>query len=498
MNETTTIEAPAAAAPPPKSPEQAQTEFLREHALKRRVESAQKTIARTEYREKVTKLRPWLRRLAKNAKTDEVYSDLANAVMALSYADEWQGVLAFNEFANRIEMRKMPPWGSEYSDPAREAEEGAGAFVEEDAARTAMWLAQECNIRVPPAVAYEALRLVAMAHRFHPVRAYFDSLVWDRKPRLASWLTTYAGTEDTLYASSVGMWWLVSAVARIRRPGCKAHHMLILEGIQGAGKSSLVEILAKGWFSDTPLEIGNKDAYGALRGSLIVEWGELDNMSRASVSALKTFLTSGTDRYRPPYGRIEIQVPRQGVFFGTVNGNKYFMDTTGARRFWPVAAASARFDLDALRRDVDQLWAEAVAAYAGGTQWWPDTDEEREMCAVQQLERHVDDVWADKITNWIYDQRDIVGYTGWITTRAILEGCLSLAPDRQDSKAERRVAAVMHKLEWANDKTPRNVNPDRPRAWCDPDPKRGRAAIRDERDEARKQPAPPPNPRTLL
>ena len=208
----------------------------------------------------------------------------------------------------------------------------------------------------------------------HPVRDYLTALVWDGISRLDSWLITYLDAEDTPLIRAIGSRWMISAVARIMQPGAKVDHMLILEGPQGGKKSSALKTLAGAeWFTDELAEIGSKDAAQQMRGIWIIEIAELDAISRAEVSRIKAFLTRTTDRYRPPYERYVVEVPRQCVFAGSVNPETYLRDETGNRRFWPVRCGS--IDIDALRHDRDQLWAEAVARYRQGAIWWLDEPE---------------------------------------------------------------------------------------------------------------------------
>ena len=244
--------------------------------------------------------------------------------------------------------------------------------------------------------------VVAVAARkagFHPVRDYLDGLAWDCTPRVDAWLSVYGGAEDSAYTRAVAALMLIAAVRRVRQPGCKFDEMLVLESEQGTDKSSALKVLAveESWFTDDmPLNADGKGVIERLRGRWLVECAELRGMRRGDIEHVKAFLSRQMDRARLSYDRLNTEVARQSVFFGTTNSSKYLRDTTGARRFWPVRVKA--FDLVALRRDRDQLWAEAAQREAAGESIRLDPALYA-AAAVEQAERSVEDPFFEQIAH---------------------------------------------------------------------------------------------------
>jgi predicted P-loop ATPase len=214
-------------------------------------------------------------------------------------------------------------------------------------------------------VAREAVQSVAYEQRFHPILRWLEGLQWDGTPRLDKWLSAYLGTPNTPLTRAIGRKFLISAVARVYKPGCKVDHMLIPEGKQGAQKSkALRALVGDDWFTDQLSDLGTKDASQDLRGTWVIELSELAAMQGREIERVKGYVSRQIDRYRPSYGRRAIDVPRQCVFIGTTNDDEYLPDSTGNRRFWPITCTT--IDVDAIAHDRAQLWAEAVAAYHAG------------------------------------------------------------------------------------------------------------------------------------
>lgn len=333
----------------------------------------------------------WKRELIRNISGD-IRPLLANAIHALRRAPEWHGVVVYDEFALRTRTVAKTPWGA---DP--------GEWADADDIRAADWL-QWQGIHVTPMIAGQAVETVAKDNRIHPVRDYFNSLAWDGIKRVHQWPVRYLGVktseENSEYVGAVGSRWLVSAVARIMNPGAKADCCLILEGPQGIKKSTALRILASPeWFTDSIPSLEHKDSAIQLLGKLIVEFSELDRLSRSEVTLVKAYVSRAVDRFRTPYGTRAADFGRQCIFAGTVNKEAYLADETGARRFWPLNCGV--IDIDALEADRDQMWAEAVVMYRSGASWWLDTIELNRQASAEQLDRYEGDAWEDPIREWV-------------------------------------------------------------------------------------------------
>jgi predicted P-loop ATPase len=275
----------------------------------------------------------------------------------------------------------------------------------DDSVMEKVWLTIDERFRFLPFkdFFYTVVKEAARRNSFHPVRDYLDSLTWDGVPRIDRWLVDYGGADATPYVCEVGAITLIAAVRRIRHPGCKFDEMLILESPQGRDKSSMLAIMAvsSDWFSDDlPLNADGKKVIEQIRGKWIVEAADMSGMRKADVEHLKAMLSRQHDRGRLAYGRVTTEEPRQCVVIGTTNDEIYLKDVTGNRRFWPVKVTT--FDIAAISRDRDQLWAEAATREASGASIRLDSSL-WDAAAEEQSQRTVEDPWFEQLANVLGD-----------------------------------------------------------------------------------------------
>lgn len=229
---------------------------------------------------------------------------------------------------------------------------------------------------------YSTIELVARQHTRNPVREYVDGLLWDERPRIDSLFIDVLGCPDRPVYRSYARRFLVSLLARLYEPGCKVDTVVCLQGRQGIGKSHFFRTLVdfEGFegelFSDTRLNLKDKDSMLQLYSAWLYEDAELASGSTSDQETRKAFIASSVDRMRPPFGRKVRTYRRHTVIAATTNERDFLRDRTGDRRYWVVPCGEAPADLEHLRRHREQLFAEARELYRAGEQWWLTPKEE--------------------------------------------------------------------------------------------------------------------------
>ncbi len=377
-----------------------------------------------------------------------------NLMLILEHDEHLSGLFWLDEFGNRIVLDRVPPWTGGTRDE----------FTEVDALELAAWLGDPARYEIATGIdlVLQCVEAIARRRKRHTVREYLESLKWDGVKRVERMFVELFGAEESAYVLGAAPCFMVSAVSRIlwtdpSQPtkGSKVDFMVVLEGGQGAGKTTAVlELFTAGWYAEAMESPAHKDFYQTLRGRWVIEIGEMDSFSKADVSKVKQAITIRFDTYRPSYGRTARSFRRECVFVGTTNKDDYLRDETGARRFLPVKVGDSVSVRDVVAQR-EQLWAEAVQLYRDGFKWWalpPGAQREQDA-------RFSEDVWTQRIMRWVHGHADPKAYeqlalserdkSGAPLEFTIAEVCsfaLHLDARGQDRAAATRVGSILLRL----------------------------------------------------
>ena len=291
-------------------------------------------------------------------KSGKLLCNIANIILILENDPALAGHIVHDLFTGMDSAKDGLPWNK-----------NANQWTDTDDANLRVWLEKHYDITGKEKIA-DALTAVLTRHSYHPIRDYLCGLTWDGVPRLDRIIIDYMGAEDSELNRAMSRKHFVAAVARVFNPGCKYDYCLIMSGAEGIGKSTLLRVMGGRWFNDSITTLEGKEGMEQLRRAWVVELGELSSIKRSDVEQVKAHLSKQVDIYRAAYARRVLEHPRQCVFCGTTNEALFLKGDTGNRRFWviPVVAELRKYRdwSEAIRRDRDQLWAEAVHYYKQG------------------------------------------------------------------------------------------------------------------------------------
>lgn len=310
-----------------------------------------------------------------------ILQTIQNIVTIMEHDEGLKNRFKFDDLAKAAMVQGDLPW--------RDVNKYTELYVDADDAGLRNYLELMYGITARDKIK-DALEIVVRNNVFHPVKQYLETVKWDGKERLERLFIENLGAEDNLYVREVTRKTFVAAVARIYEPGIKFDHVLVLVGGQGIGKSRLIEMMGREWFSDTMGNLQSKDAMENLQGVWIMELGELAALKRQEVDAIKLFVAKRVDQFRVAYARRVDKYPRQCIFIGTTNESEFLHDQTGNRRFWPVQCGEKR-NWMLSSKDVDQLWAEACYWYTIGEDLYLTEEVERLAAGVQEQYTEQDD-----------------------------------------------------------------------------------------------------------
>ncbi|TIU88864.1 MAG: hypothetical protein E5W06_00415 [Mesorhizobium sp.] len=371
----------------------------------------------------------WLSKLHRNEE-GEVKSTLPNVALIVDNDPRIRGIVAFNEFKQEVVLKVAPKRLKNKRDSGHEPANLIGRLFElQDDLNGDNWTDSHdiairniiesktqmkgYGIKVTDRDLKGGIDMAAQKRRFHPVKQLIESVAWDGKPRVERLFIDYLGCDDNDYYRQASLMTFVGAVARVYRPGHKFDFVPILEGAQGKGKSTFIEILGLQWYNELTGDISDpKQMVEVMQGSWVLEIGELSSMARAEVNDLKAFVSRTEDKVRLAWEKRARDFPRQCIFIGSTNDREYLRDQTGGRRFWPIVCKlEGQIDNPRLRREIMQVWAEALhifrdmeKRYHGATLPLFLTDEAADMAVVMQESRRIEtaeEILAGKIGAWL-------------------------------------------------------------------------------------------------
>jgi predicted P-loop ATPase len=383
----------------------------------------------------------WMCKLKRN-KHGDVESSFGNCCLILDNDPMYGSLLRLNEMTGSV-LHNTDETGDHFISQVR------------------LDLEERYALKAPEPETVRAVLYAATKRKFHPVREFLEGLVWDgtsRIHRVAAEIlhAQSADSDEAEIQSLLLVRWFIGLVRRPMEPGVKFDTTLIIQGAQGTGKSTFFRVIAEPWFSDSDMSL-DKDGMMQMGGTWIYEWPELETvMGRNHVSKVKAYITSSIDRFRPPYARAPIAIPRSGVIVGTTNLYDFLRDPTGSRRFWVIQAGNVNIPL--LRESRQQLLAEAVhRCRQGEPHWLSDAEEERRAQLVGAFGDT--DPWEEPVLRYVRPLAEV-------RLAELLANPIGISRDRQGQRDLRRVADILRRAGFQPGQ--RRANGEQARVWIPP------------------------------
>lgn len=358
------------------------------------------------------------------------YKNTENIYRILKMHPEWNGRFRYDVFKNTLEIKDHELW--------REQEDADAIMIQ-----TRISVLYPAFNAITKTMVWDAMTKITKENTFDSAVDYLKRLVWDNRPRIDLWLPLTYGVADDVYHRAVGANWLKALVKRIMVPGCKFDHVLVLEGPQGAKKSSSLAILGGEWHVETTASTDNKDFFMLFAGKAIIEFSEGETLSRTEVARMKGIISTTVDRYRMPYERNTRDFPRRSVFAMTTNKEEYLKDDTGNRRWLPVRLVFPKADLAWLASNRDQLLAEAYHRVMVQKETIYEFPEEETLA--EQNARMMHDANEDAIAEWYMNELRHKDRAAGITIDQVYTQCLNkgFASKPLDRSTETQIGHVL-------------------------------------------------------
>lgn len=290
----------------------------------------------------------------------------------------------------------------------------------------------------------DKIKELCSRYQYNPITDYLISLPkWDGVDRITLLLESLSIFPDNPFYNLYHTYLKKFLISSVVRPlqyfidsdnpsvNTKVDTLFVLQGSQGLKKSTFFENLVPyvKLFSDSlqSLESNPKDAYIHMLNYWIIEFSEFDGLvKKSSQEFLKAFLSRKSERYRPPYGKTEIMMPRPSVLVGTTNATTFLNDPTGSRRYWVIPLDErVKINIDVIKKNRDMIWAQAVSLFQAGDQWWL-TDEEQELSDSHNTRFSRQDPWVDAIVSWISEDKPMYADKFGFRLQTLFNDCLNI------------------------------------------------------------------------
>jgi predicted P-loop ATPase len=326
---------------------------------------------------------------ALKGRRDKIPGDERTLVEALDLCPETRGGIVWDKRRGQLVAVRDGAWGE------------AGPWTSTGTAALQVYF-QVFGIPAKERPLDRALAVVGARHQIDPLSDWLNALNWDGIHRIDSWLQRYGGAENLEIICDIGNMFLTGMVARALNPGCQCDHALCLESEeQGVGKDQIARALGGEFYAPDLASFHGRDAMQVASSHWLIGVGELAAVRRSDLERVKAFITAVEDVYVPKYEKWPVTRKRWGCFLFTVNIDQsgYLVDASGNRRIWPVLIR--KVDITALRRDRDQLFAEAKHLYDKGAKWWPEGKLQWDRLTEEQAARRTEDAWTPIIGQWL-------------------------------------------------------------------------------------------------
>jgi putative DNA primase/helicase len=373
---------------------------------------------------------------------DVPHATLSNVSTILRLESSFRGNIWWDSFCERIYHTMRGPVPQEWNDV--------------DSMRATAYIQQQLQLpKVTLNMVEDSIQHAAHENQRNSVQDWLGSLEWDNNERLDRWVGDCLGVELTPYSMAVSRNWIISMVARAYRPACQVDTMPVLEGLQGEGKSSALEILGDRWYSAVGTAFGSYEFINTIQGRWLIEIPDMAGFSRRDHSHVISTITTRTDRYRIKYGHFDEDHPRKCVFAATSETDDYLPEMRGYRRYWPLRCKD--INLNALRQQREQIFAEAVRAYRQGASYHAMP---KDTTAEEQRSRTTEDLWTEDVLMYC-NQRAMAGHPVH-PAKILMDSKIEMRRVDMDHAAKLRVSNILKAHGWI----PKLV--DNQRMWVKP------------------------------